>query len=224
MNGRGTAIINRDDDAVGILARRWRGDRVTFGLKSGADITARRVETAGPEGVRFTLVIDGIEVPVRLAAPGQHNIQNALAAGAAAWALGIEQEEIAAGLTAFCPVPGRMEIRRLGNGAFVIMDTYNANPASMREALETLQGLRKEGRAIAILGDMLELGTQAQELHEEIGSILVKTGVDRVFLKGPLSRSIAAGAMKKGFPEERIAYFDDSRRGPRLAPAFPEKG
>ena len=224
MNGRGTAIINRDDDAVGILARRWRGDRITFGLKSGADITARRVETAGPEGVRFTLVIDGIEVPVRLAAPGRHNIQNALAAGAAAWALGIEREEIAAGLNAFCPVPGRMEIRRLGNGAFVIMDTYNANPASMRESLVTLQGLRKEGRTIAILGDMLELGTQARELHEEIGSILVKTGVDRVFLKGPLSRSIAAGAMKKGFPEERIAYFDDSRRGPRLAPVFPEKG
>ena len=63
MNGRGVAIINRDDDAVGILARRWRGDRVTFGLKSGADITARRVETAGPEGVRFTLVIDGDRDP-----------------------------------------------------------------------------------------------------------------------------------------------------------------
>jgi UDP-N-acetylmuramoyl-tripeptide--D-alanyl-D-alanine ligase len=208
MSGRGTAIINRDDDAVGILARRWRGDRVTFGLKSGADITARRVETAGPEGVRFTLVIDGIEVQVRLAAPGRHNIQNALAAGAAARALGIESEEIAAGLEAFRPVPGRMEIRPLGNGAFVIMDTYNANPASMREALMTLQGLRKEGRTIAILGDMMELGAQAPELHEDIGALLAETNVDRVFLKGPLCRSMAAGAMKKGFPEERIAYFD----------------
>lgn len=209
MNGRGTAIINRDDDAIGILERRRRGDRITFGLKSGADITARRVEKARPEGVRFNLVIDGIGVPVRLPVPGQHNVQNALAAGAAAWALGIEREEIAAGLAAFCPVPGRMEFRRLGNGAFVIMDTYNANPASMRESLITLQGLRKKGRTIAILGDMLELGTQAQELHEGIGSILVKTGVDRVFLKGPLSRSTAAGAMKKGFPKERIAFFDD---------------
>ena len=149
-----------------------------------------------------------IEIPVRLAAPGRHNIQNALAAGAAAWALGIHREEIAAGLTAFCPVPGRMEIRRLGNGAFVIMDTYNANPASMRESLLTLQGLRKEGKAIAILGDMLELGTQAQELHEETGAILVKTGVDHVFLKGSLSRSTAQGAIKKGFPGERIAFFD----------------
>jgi UDP-N-acetylmuramoyl-tripeptide--D-alanyl-D-alanine ligase len=209
MNGRGTAIINRDDDAIGILARRWRGECITFGLKSDADITARRVKKAGPEGIRFNLVIDGIGIPVRLAAPGQHNIQNALAAGAAAWALGAEREEIAAGLAVFCPVPGRMEIRLLGNGTFVIMDTYNANPVSMRESLMTLQGLRKKGRAIAILGDMLELGTQALKMHEEIGSILVKTGIDRVFLKGSLSRSTAAGAIKKGFPKERITFFDD---------------
>lgn len=209
MNGQGTAIINRDDDAIGILARRLRGDRITFGLEPGADVTARRIEAAGPEGSRFTLFIDGTGVPVRLASPGRHNVRNALAAAAAVRALGIGREEIAAGLAAFSPVPGRMEIRRLGNGAFVIMDTYNANPASMRESLMTLQGLREKGNAIAILGDMLELGKQAQELHEETGSLLAKTGVDRVFLKGPLSRSTAAGAVKKGFPEERIAFFDD---------------
>jgi len=209
MNGRGTAIINRDDDAVGILAGRWQGDRITFGLKPGADITARRVETAGQEGVRFNLVIDGIEVPVHLAAPGEHNILNALAVGAAAGALGFDREAIAAGLATFRPVPGRMEIRRLGNGAFLILDTYNANPASMRESLKTLQDLRREGRAVVILGDMLELGAQARELHEEVGGVLVKTGVDRVFLKGVLSRSTAAGAMKNGFPKEGIAFFDD---------------
>jgi UDP-N-acetylmuramoyl-tripeptide--D-alanyl-D-alanine ligase len=209
MNGRGTAIINHDDAAVGILARHWRGDRITFGLKSGADITARRIEASGPEGIRFTLVIAGMELSVSLAAPGHHNVQNALAAAAAAWTLGIEQEEIAAGLAAFRPVPGRMEIRHLGNGAYVIMDTYNANPASMRESLMTLQGLRKKGRTITILADMLELGAQAHPLHEEIGSILAKTAVDRVFLKGPLSRSSAAGAIKEGFPKERITFFDD---------------
>ena len=209
MNGHGTAIINRDDDAVGILDGRWQGDRITFGLKSGADITAWRVETAGLEGVRFNLVINGIETPVHLAAPGLHNVQNALAAAAAARALGFDREAIAAGLAAFCPVPGRMEIRRLGNGAFLILDTYNANPASMRESLKTLQDLRREGRATVILGDMLELGAQAQELHEEVGGFLVKTGVDRVFLKGALSQSTAAGAIKKGFHNERIAFFDD---------------
>lgn len=224
MNGKGTAIINRDDAAVGILAGRWRGDRITFGLKSGADITAWGVETAGPEGVRFNLVIGGIEAPVHLAAPGLHNVQNALAAGAAARALGFDREAIAAGLATFRPVPGRMEIRRLGNGAFLILDTYNANPASMRESLKTLQDLRRDGRAAVILGDMLELGVQARELHEEVGGLLVKTGVDRVFLKGALSRSTAAGAVKNGFPEEGIAFFDDPEEVLASLRSFLKKG
>ena len=132
--------------------------------------------------------------------------RNALAAAAAAAALGFDRHAIAEGLAAFLPVPGRMEIRRLGNGAFLIMDAYNANPASMREALKTLQGLRGAGSAVAILGDMLELGGEAEELHEEIGTILAETGVDRVFLKGTLSRSTAAGALRKGLPagEDRL--------------------
>ncbi len=224
MDGRGTAIINRDDDAVGILAGRWRGTRVTFGLKPGADITARPLVTAGPEGVRFDLVIDGIEVPVHLAAPGEHHVLDALAASAAAWALGLDREAIAAGLATFRPVPGRMEIRRLGNGAFLILDAYNANPASMREALKTLRDLRGAGRATVILGDMLELGAQAEELHEGVGELLVKTGVDRVFLKGALSRSTAEGAMKTSFPREGIVFFDDPEEVLASLSPFLEKG
>jgi len=224
MEGRGTALINCDDDAIRILARRRRGPCLTFGFASGTDITARQMEVLGPQGIRFELVIDGTAVPVLLAAPGQHNVRNALAAAAAAWALGIERKEIAAGLSAFCPVPGRMEIRRLQNGVFMILDAYNANPASMREALMTLQGLRKKGRAVAILGDMLELGRRAEELHEEIGALLVKTGVDRIFLKGDLSRSMAAGAMKEGLSEERIAYFDDPEELVAPLRSFLKKG
>jgi UDP-N-acetylmuramoyl-tripeptide--D-alanyl-D-alanine ligase len=208
MNGRGVAVINRDDDAVGVLARRWRGNRFTFGLKSEADVTARRVERAGPEGVRFSLVIGGIGTPVRLAVPGEHHILDALAASAAAWMLGIDRETIAAGLAAFRPVPGRMEIRRLGNGAFLILDAYNANPASMREGLKTLRDLRGKDRATVILGDMLELGAKAGELHGEVGELLSETGIDRVFLKGAYSRSTAEGAIKKGLPGEAIVFFD----------------
>jgi UDP-N-acetylmuramoyl-tripeptide--D-alanyl-D-alanine ligase len=208
MNGRGIAIINRDDDAIGILAERWRGDRITFGLKRGADITARLTETAGPAGVRFSLVVAGIDLPVRLAAPGEHHILDALAAGAVAWALGFDRQAIAAGLATFRPVPGRMEVRRLKNGAFLILDTYNANPVSMREALKTLGNLRRKGLAIAILGDMLELGAQAQEFHKEVGELLVKGGIDRVLLKGAYSRFTAEGAVNKGFPKECITFFD----------------
>jgi len=141
-----------------------------------------------------------------------HNVANALAAAAAACTLSFDRRLIAEGLAAFRPLPGRGEIRLLENGAFLIMDTYNANPASVRKALQTLQELRRRGAATAILGDMLELGERAEELHEEIGTLLTKTGVDAVFLKGTLTRAMAAAAIRGGLPAERIVFFDDPRQ------------
>ena len=212
MAGRGAAILNHDDPAIGVLAGRLQGKRVTFGLGPDAAITARRVETVGPEGVRFDLVIDGIGAPVFLAAAGEHNVRNALAAAAAAWTLGFDRSQIAAGLAAFRPVPGRTEIRQLGNGAHLVIDTYNANPASVREALKTLQGLRGNGKAVVILGDMLELGERSEEWHEEIGALLANTDIQDLFLKGSLTKALAAGAIRMGFPAERIAFFDDPQQ------------
>ena len=212
MAGRGTAILNHDDPAIGLLAGRWRGKGITFGLGPGAEVTGRRIEPAGPEGVRFNLVTDGIDTPVFLAAPGGHNVINALAAAAAARALGFNRHEIAAGLAAFRPVPGRTEIRRLGNGAFLMIDTYNANPASVREALKTLQGLRGSGGAVVILGDMLELGEQSEALHEKIGTLLADANIHDLFLKGSLMKALAAGAIRRGFPAERITFFEDPEK------------
>jgi UDP-N-acetylmuramyl pentapeptide synthase len=79
----------------------------------------------------------------------------------------------------------------------------------MREALLTLQGLKGTGAGIAILGDMLELGKKAEELHREVGALLVEAGVAGVFLKGTLSRAVAQGAIDRGFPQKRIAFFDE---------------
>ena len=207
MAGQGTAILNQDDPAIGLLAWRWRGKRVTFGLGPGALVAARGIEPAGPAGVRFRLVIDGVETPVFLRTPGRHNVMNALAAAAAAWALGFDRHEIAAGLAAFRPIPGRSEIRRLGNGAYLMIDTYNANPASVREAVNTLLGLRGDGDAVVILGDMLELGAQSAALHAEIGELLAEAGIRDLFLKGSWTEAVAAGAIRRGFPAERIAFF-----------------
>ncbi|MCX5820970.1 MAG: UDP-N-acetylmuramoyl-tripeptide--D-alanyl-D-alanine ligase [Deltaproteobacteria bacterium] len=208
MAGRGTAILNHDDPAIALLAGRWRGKRISFGLGPGAQVTAERIEPVGPAGVRFQLVIDGIGIPVFLSALGEHNVMNALAAAAAARALGFDRHEIAAGLAAFRPVPGRTEIRRLGNGAFLIIDAYNANPASVREAVKTLQGLRGSGDAIVILGDMLELGEQSEALHKEIGTLLADANIHDLFLRGSLTEAVAAGAIRRGFPAERITFFE----------------
>ncbi|MHB8771698.1 MAG: UDP-N-acetylmuramoyl-tripeptide--D-alanyl-D-alanine ligase [Syntrophales bacterium] len=215
MAGRGTAVINRDDDAVAVLAQRWQGNRVTFGTGPDADLSARRIGRPAPDGVEFELVAGGGATPVRLAVPGRHNVMNALAAAAAAWALGFDRQAIAAGLAAFHPVPGRMEIRALGTGARIVIDAYNANPASVREALLTLREVRGAGRGFAVLGDMLELGERAAELHGEVGALLAETSVERAYLKGPLSRFTAEGAQERGFPAERIVRFDDP--GPVVA-------
>jgi UDP-N-acetylmuramoyl-tripeptide--D-alanyl-D-alanine ligase len=97
-----------------------------------------------------------------------------------------------------------MEISRLKNGAFLIDDTYNANPASVKEALKTLKDLRKEHKSVAILGDMLELGEQSMDLHESTGMFLADTGVDMVFLKGGFSQATAAGALKGGLSGNQV--------------------
>jgi UDP-N-acetylmuramoyl-tripeptide--D-alanyl-D-alanine ligase len=206
----GTAVLNAEDPHIGLLAKRWAGKRIGFGLQPGTEVTAERITGEGARGTSFDLIIEGRATPTHLAVPGLHNVRNALAAAAAATALGwFSCEEIAAGLAAFRPVPGRMEICSLANGAHLIMDAYNANPASMREALKTLQGLKGKGRAFAVLGDMLELGVQADRLHEEIGTCLAETGIERIFLKGELGEYTADGALKRGFPKERISTFTD---------------
>ncbi len=98
---------------------------------------------------------------------GEHHIYNALAAAACAWSLGISRELICQGLMSFKPVGGRMEIVRLGNGAFLLNDTYNANPISVRGALAALKDLKGESRSVVVLGDMLELGEHSERLHED---------------------------------------------------------
>jgi len=203
MAGKGTAIINWDDGAVRILDKRWKGEKVTFGLTSKADVSARNIRN-GRDGVHFNLIMEEHEKEVELPAIGVHNVYNALAAAASCRVLGIDQETICQGLSRFHPLAGRMEISRLKNGAFLIDDTYNANPASVKEALKTLKDLRKEHKSVAILGDMLELGEQSMDLHESTGMFLADTGVDMVFLKGGFSQATAAGALKGGLSGNQV--------------------
>ena len=209
MAGRGHVIVNQDDPAIVLLAERWRGKRILFGLSEGAEVTARNIEPFGPEGTRFELLIGGVGVPVFLHSPGKHNVTNALAAAATAWSAGFDRTAIAAGLTAFRPLPGRNEIRHLENGAYLMIDAYNANPSSMREALKTLVELKGNNRAYAVLGDMLELGPESKLFHQEIGSLLADIQPAHIFLKGSLTGFLAAEAIRRGFPKEEITFFEN---------------
>lgn len=208
MGNLGIAVINCDDEHLDVLARRWDGERITFGFDRRAFVRAERV-IPGREGrTSFVLRIGELSRDVSLMTAGEHNVRNALAAAAAAWATGADMEAVAGGLETFEPVAGRMIIHRLKNGAFLIDDSYNANPASVKEALKTLRHLKGTRRGIAVLGDMLELGERTAELHEETGRAVAEAGVEILFLKGAFARSVASGAMERGLTEERIFFPD----------------
>ncbi len=210
MSRSGLAVFNADDEAMAPLRRAWPGRTLTYGVVSQADLTASNIAQEGVSGQSFLLNCNSESVTVHLSASGMHNIYNALAAAALSRASGIGITEISQALRNFHPVAARFEVHRLPNGAFLVDDTYNANPASVREALKTIQTLKGTARSVAILADMLELGDSAEDLHESVGREVAATDVGRLFLKGPLSRSTAAGAAKGGMPGERIFYFENA--------------
>jgi UDP-N-acetylmuramoyl-tripeptide--D-alanyl-D-alanine ligase len=207
MPEAGVAIINLDDERLLVTDKDWRGRRVTFGLGKDADVSAEDIEPKGMKGVDFTIRMGSFRQEITMSTAGIHNIYNALAAAASSWALGIDFPTICQGLTAFQPISGRMEIHRLKNGAFIINDTYNANPASFGEALKTLRELKGNQKSTVIMGDMLELGNQAEVMHEGIGSLMADTGVDTIYLRGRLSPATAAGALKRKMSKEEIVFF-----------------
>jgi len=208
MSKSGLAVFNADDEFMTPLRRSWPGRTLTYGVTSPADLTASDIAKWGTSGQSFTLNAGTEHSVVQLSASGLHNVYNALAAVALSRASGIGINEISHGLRNFHPVAARFEVHLLPNGAFLVDDTYNANPASVREALKTLQALKGNHRSVVILADMLELGDQAEQLHEAVGVEVAATDAGRLFLKGPLSRSTAAGAVKGGMSEELIIFFE----------------
>jgi UDP-N-acetylmuramoyl-tripeptide--D-alanyl-D-alanine ligase len=189
LKSDGTAIINADDAYAGY----WRGisgaERiVTFGVHHSADFSARDLFQGierGEFATRFTLISPMGERAIMLKAGGAHNVGNALAAAAAASAAGASLEDIALGLADFRAVSGRLQLKAGARGSWIIDDSYNANPSSVRAALELLRSLT--GVTWLVLGDMAELGESSEDSHAHIGSYARDCGIKRLFAMGPLS-------------------------------------
>ena len=188
----GTAVLNADDDYFADWRARSHAETVhSFGLSAQADCTVRGPINSTPAGSSFSIVLPGGETcDVELPLKGRHNVVNALAAAAAATAVGATAADVVAGLASAHAVRGRINIREGLNGAVLIDDSYNANPASVRAALDYLQDY--DGTRIAVLGDMGELGDDAHPLHAQIGSY-ARERCDALFCIGELSTSIAEG-------------------------------
>jgi UDP-N-acetylmuramoyl-tripeptide--D-alanyl-D-alanine ligase len=197
----GTFVANADDPRVAAIAARHRGRVVRFGRGGGADVTAREV-VAESDGSRFVLATPEGEAPVRLPVAGPHQVANFLAAAAIGFAVGVSPAECAAASAALRPAAHRGELVRHASGALLFDDTYNANPASMRAALETLAVLPAR-RRIAVLGDMLELGPDEERWHREVGAAVVGRA-DLLVCVGARARIFGEGAVAAGLPESAV--------------------
>lgn len=199
--------VNLEDPLVRRMARRLKQQQIGFGFRREAIVRATRIVSRGGEGTTFTLHVAGEQARVRLRTYGRHNVQNALAAAAISYAAGARIAAIAAGLESFAPGENRFGLRSLPCGLQVINDSYNANPASMRAALETVAMLRKDERMVAVLGEMLELGTASGEAHAGLGALVAGLGFDYLCAVGEHARAMVKAAQQGGMTADTAREF-----------------
>lgn len=202
------AVFNADDRRVAALVGTCSAQPMSFGITAPARVRATDIAQPAHPTNHFILAIGEERAPVSLGMPGIHSIYNALAAASIATLCGAGIQEIKAGLEAYRPFPGRMEIIRLADDITVINDTYNANPTSMEIALKTLAQLRGKGRGIAVLGDMLELGEAAETYHRQVGSLIKALRLNATILTGAYAHTVAASAREKGAAGVAVSIAD----------------
>jgi UDP-N-acetylmuramoyl-tripeptide--D-alanyl-D-alanine ligase len=190
----GSGVVHRSSPFLYEIARRSGRRLVTFDLGGNADLRPTGVAGGLVEGMRFT--IEGVEV--RLALWGEHAVLNALAALGAARALGVPLSEAAPRLAAVAPQPGRGRVRRLAHGVVLVDDTYNSNPSAARAMLAALAASPWDGRRVALLGDMYELGERSPAFHREIGDAAARSGVELLVTVGQWAQDAAEGARAAG--------------------------
>jgi len=204
------AVLNADDPRVARMGDGRPFRTVHFAIEPGAvaDVKACEIRPKGFEGIDVAIDVAGRRLHIALATFGRHNVANAVAAAAAAYAFGVPDAAIVAGLEAFRPPAMRSRVLNIF-GVIVIDDTYNANPRSMDAALAALDELAGDGRKIAVLGDMFELGIESEAAHRRLGRHAAKVGLDRLFLLGEHAALIAAGAREEKMDPARVVLAAD---------------
>ena len=204
----GVAVVNCDDARVMQLPVANGVERLTFGMDlDSLDVRGKVIDDMA-SGCRMQITTPAGSVELTLNAPGQHQARNALAAAAVATALEVPLEKIAQGLELFRPPKGRMQPMKLRDDILLLDDTYNANPLSMRSALETLRTIEAGDGRFAVLGDMLELGESAAAFHRDIGRTAAGC-VDALVTLGNYAEEGDAGAVAAGLAAEKVAGVKD---------------
>ncbi len=208
MRRDGTILVNQNDPYVIDLASEFSGQKITFGMEKSADVMAKEIRLRGAVGTSFHLILEGEETEIILPLLGRHFVPDALSAIAVASLFGIEVKKVKEALERFRPFPMRMETIHLEGGKTLINDAYNANPRSMELALETLAEMKGEGRAIAVLGDMLELGDFTEEAHQQIGEKVKELSIDLLLTMGEKAPLVVESAIRQGFEPKRTRVVE----------------
>lgn len=202
----GAIAVNLDDPWVKRLGAKFQGKKITYG--KGGQVRAASARMRDGRRTEFVLQTGRQRCKVRLNYLGQHNIANALGAAALTLGAGVKLAAVKRGLEQARPFSMRMQIEEW-HGIGVINDTYNANPASMRAALETLAEIDSRGARIAVLGEMFELGKHSAKEHRQLGRAAARARVDELYLLGPAAEKVRRGALQGGMGPERIVVGKD---------------
>jgi len=205
----GIAVVGRDEPLAFAQAARSRARVLSFGRSPQADLRASRVRVVDGGRFAFELATPFGRGEIRVPGLAETIVENALAAAGGALAAGASFEAVALGLADHGGVAGRMQAHRLADDVLLIDDSYNANPQSMRAALEALARLDSKGRRYAVLGEMGELGDAAEEAHREAGRLAGALDLDGLFVLGASAEIVAAGARAAGLADQRIHVGSD---------------
>ncbi len=196
-----TAVVNLDDERCRVQAARHAGPRVTFGRDPAADFALEGLEDRFVPGATLTFRAAGRSRTLTLRIGGAHAALDALAALAAVAAAGADVDAACSAMASVAPAPGRGRILRLGNGALLVDETYNSNPAALESVLGTLRGTPASGRKILVMGDMLELGPSETALHREAGERAAASGVHVLVGVGPRAKAAVDAARRARIAE-----------------------
>jgi UDP-N-acetylmuramoyl-tripeptide--D-alanyl-D-alanine ligase len=197
------AFLNGDDLILRRMGKEFKGSTCYYGFEDGADLRALKSLNKDMNCI-FTVMLPNKKVEnFRIPLPGKHNVYNALAAIALGLEFSLGIPEIREGLKRSTFSRLRMEKTLVKGGFWLINDSYNANPTSMKAALQSLKELGRGSPAIAVLGDMLELGPAAEKKHFEVGEYLVALGIDYLITVGQLGSLIICGARSAGMPADK---------------------
>lgn len=205
----GTAVIGRDDALAFAQAKRTSARVLSFGQSDGTDLKATALRFLAEGAYTFRLETPFGSGEIRVAGLAETIVENALAAAGGAFAAGASFEQVATGLARHTGVPGRMQPRAFANDLLVIDDTYNANPQSMQNALETLSRLPTSGARYAVLGPMGELGDASTEAHATLGRLAAELALDGLFLLGDADAPAAQAARDAGLAADRVISEPD---------------